>query len=344
MDPRNITSRHPTYLSKLGPYISEFEHHLRDAPWLVKGLTIPQRDAKMTALIGHKYYFKSDYSRFDRHVSLQALDAEHAVYMKWFNQGELWDLLRAQRSTFIYHACGLIYSIVGTRCSGDANTSIGNALLNRAILRVAFHDLKIDWVGFHEGDDGVGAFDTPLDVSIISQHVSRVAKEFGFTLDFEIVTDIRHLYFCGRYLLDDCGRLLSYCDLRRFLDKFTITATRRSATSEELQSLLLAKAQAYLATDSHVPIVSEICKLVVRVFGHLQPRYERDTIYRLSLGGVSPVRSLAGLLAAISETSDLRVNELSLRRDYYNSLTSWPATFELVTFSTDRPAEDVTSF
>lgn len=147
--PRMIQPRKPEYNALLGRYIRPAEpyifHLLQKmtnsiTPVVGKGVDTIQlgkivetkwRQFKRPVGIGF------DQSRFDQHISNGALQFEHGLYDQIFHSAELRDLLREQLVTHGNLLCDdgrLKYSTDGGRCSGDMNTSLGNSLLQFAMI------------------------------------------------------------------------------------------------------------------------------------------------------------------------------------------------------------------
>lgn len=102
-----------------------------------------------------------DASRFDQHVSREALIWEHEFYLKSFSYGhdELRKLLLWQRNNVgrAYLPDGKIkYKVSGRRASGDMNTSLGNCLIMSTLVHAYCRESKIPKFSLaNNGDDCV---------------------------------------------------------------------------------------------------------------------------------------------------------------------------------------------
>ncbi len=249
-------------LATIGPYINSIEHFLAHSPRLVKSLNIPQRDAKMTRLLDFDTYFELDYSRFDMTMSYDWMtNVELAIFSDLFPGDDhiyFREFMRMALTTTGISRSGMVYKIIGTRCSGDAHTSIANGLTNMFNLWLALGSVPSDdWLSYHEGDDT--ALACVASVADLVEANLGLVNCFGFKLKITRSSDISTIGFCGRFLASDLGKLVSYADPLRTLDKFHI-----SLYPGDARSLALAKALSYHHTDGQTPIIGSLCRLVMR--------------------------------------------------------------------------------
>lgn len=259
-DPRNISPRTDAFLSIIGPYIAAIEHYLHDAPFLVKGLTLKERDEKMSTFLDYHTFIETDYSRFDMTISYDWIKlVQDQILLSFFpNDDKLARVLQLASDTFGISDLGMCYQILGTRCSGDAHTSIANGLINHFNTWAVFNDLPFHSV--HEGDDGLIAL--PKSHTLFSNR-PQLFDCFGFTIKSDVYYDIDLTSFCGRYLYTKRdGHLGSYCDPLRTLAKFHITLSHG-----KLEMLLLAKALSYNYTDGDTPIIGPVCAALIKQYG-----------------------------------------------------------------------------
>lgn len=146
--PRGISPRSPRYHVMLGPYIKRIEKKIYDiigevygAVTVFKGLNAVQR-AK--TLRSHWESFNDpvavglDASRFDQHVSIQALKFEHSIYRMFYpNSKQFAHLLSLQCNNKLFANCPdgrAVLTLTGGRMSGDMNTALGNCLLMSCMI------------------------------------------------------------------------------------------------------------------------------------------------------------------------------------------------------------------
>lgn len=99
-----------------------------------------------------------DASRFDQHVSKQALEWEHSIYNKLFESEELARCLKWQVQNVGFARCkdGCIkYFKEGSRMSGDMNTALGNCMLMCMLVMAYMNSKNVPYDYINNGDDVV---------------------------------------------------------------------------------------------------------------------------------------------------------------------------------------------
>lgn len=330
-DPRNISPRTDRYLSFVGPFISALEHSYQDLDFLVKGLTTEQRNTKLDSLLDYDMYIETDYSRFDRHISLPILMLFEFVALTYrFDDPELNAAISYSWKTFGFSEYGTMYDVTGTRCSGDAWTSIGNGLLNKFLTWICMRDIKHHSI--HEGDDGIIAIHNK-DLGKTLTNL-KFLTQLGFTAKIEVRKHINYIGFCGRkYYVDGCN-VKSYCDLNRSLAKFHTTCS-----AGDPKALACAKAMSYHYTDHATPLIGTITHVIIkhllptisarrlkRAIKHItreRPNVRFSSNNKWQLSPVSPAaRAAASLTSNISPTAQLAFE------NYYLSLPYVPDKFD----------------
>lgn len=168
--PRCIQPRKPAYNLSLGRYIKAVEHRIYraiakvygDGPTVMKGYNVSEignivrgkwRSFRNPVAVG------LDATKFDMHVSPEALAWEHSVYLELFRHDpELAKLLRWQMNNKGYGYCNdgkLKYQVKGKRFSGDMNTGLGNCLLMSAMVHAWARQAKCQVKLLNNGDDCV---------------------------------------------------------------------------------------------------------------------------------------------------------------------------------------------
>jgi hypothetical protein len=207
--PRGISPRTPRYHVSLGVYIKKIEHliylmidDLYGSPTIMKGKNMLQRGK---VILEHWNSFDDpvaiglDASRFDQHVSEQALRWEHSIYNFFYLCKHFRRLLEWQTTNKGYGYCkdgSLRFSMRGGRMSGDMNTALGNCLIMSTMLHSFCVHVGIrKFKAVNDGDDCV-LFIERRDLCRIKT-LSSYFKDFGFTMKQEPPVDsLERIEFC----------------------------------------------------------------------------------------------------------------------------------------------------
>ncbi len=209
--PRVIQPRDPRYNVEVGRYLKPLEPKIYKAVerifgdvTIFKGLNAQDSATKMYNK--WRRYRKPvaiglDASRFDQHVSKEALEWEHSCYTGCFSDSrELSKLLQWQ---ILNEGVGYVedgkvkYSVEGCRMSGDMNTALGNCVIMCGLVHAYCKHVGIDKFSLaNNGDDCV--------VIIESTHLQRFSEglqdwflEMGFNMKVEDpVYDFERIEFC----------------------------------------------------------------------------------------------------------------------------------------------------
>lgn len=143
-----------------------------------------------------------DASRFDQHVSADALRWEHGVYLKCFKpcyRKELARLLDMQilNRGRVATAEGFVkYQRLGGRMSGDMNTALGNCLLMCALVYTYLREKGVKASLANNGDDCVVIMEQ-RDLKRFSEGLDAWFLEFGFEMKVEApVFVFEQIEFC----------------------------------------------------------------------------------------------------------------------------------------------------
>lgn len=211
--PRVISPRDPKFNIRVGRYLKHLEKlmfkslsGLFNHPTVLKGY-----NAERSAQLLHEKWdmFRKpvavglDASRFDQHVSLEALRWEHKMYLECFpvkkHKDRLRRLLKLQE---INHCTGytpdgkLKYTVKGTRMSGDMNTSLGNCVLMVSMIKAYADYCGINLQLANNGDDCV-VFMEQSDLAGFSAGVYDWFLRMGFNMAIEEPAyDFEQIEFC----------------------------------------------------------------------------------------------------------------------------------------------------
>nr|UQB76128.1 RNA polymerase [Flumine tombus-like virus 14] len=211
--PRVISPRSPKYNLRVGRFLKKIEHRVFKAigdlfehPTVMKGYDIHRTASLMREkweMLDNPVAIGLDASRFDQHVSIEALQFEHSMYMDWFatkkDRVKLARLLRLQEKNHCvgYTPDGIIkYTTEGTRMSGDMNTSLGNCILMCGMIWTFLRERGIKGHLANNGDDCV-VFVEKRDLEKFSIGLSDWFIKLGFNMVVEEpVQEFEQIEFC----------------------------------------------------------------------------------------------------------------------------------------------------
>lgn len=209
-DPRIISPRSPKYNILLGQFINK-RNELAiysgiDTLWgEVSVFKHCNLQAMATEIVRKWNSFTSpvavglDASRFDQHVSKQALNYEHSVYRRlWPGDKELNSLLRCQLTNYCKGKGDLYdfeYKATG-RMSGDMNTSVGNVILMTSVLLHWKETLGLEFKLVNNGDDSVAIMEE-TDLAEFLRGFDLFFVAYGFNMVAEPpVYCVEEIEFC----------------------------------------------------------------------------------------------------------------------------------------------------
>lgn len=217
--PRLIQPRDPRYNLSIGRYIRHLEHLIYRAvdsvfggPTIMKGYNSEQVAAHIVAKWERRRKpvgVGLDASRFDQHVSVQALEWEHGVYLQCYPaqyRDELRRLLRWQVHNIgrAYVSEGKVrYRVDGCRMSGDMNTALGNCLLMCALVWAYARSRGVDCDLVNNGDDCVVIMEEG-DYNRFRDGLEGWFTDMGFTMKVEPpVRVLEQVEFCQAHPVYD---------------------------------------------------------------------------------------------------------------------------------------------
>lgn len=198
--PRIINPRSPRYNLVLGKYLKKAEKLYFSAineVWgsvtdhtVIKGLNAFDAATVMRAKwdrFAKPVAIGLDASKFDMHVSVEALKFEHTFYNRVFHSPELkklleWQLINKGKA---YCDDGVVsFTMPGTRSSGDLNTSLGNCIIMCALLWALCKKLGVTAELANNGDDCVLIIES-TDLSTVLEEVPNFFMRYGFRMTVE---------------------------------------------------------------------------------------------------------------------------------------------------------------
>lgn len=216
--PRAIQPRAPRYNLAVGRFLRPIEKKIYKAiegefndafgavgPVVMKGLNGEETASVLKAKwdrFDEPVAIGLDASRFDQHVSTEALRWEHGVYTRCFHQDdsrELGTLLSWQLrnyGTAICKTAKFSYEVEGCRMSGDMNTSLGNCLIMCGLVWRLCKERGVKADLANNGDDCV-LFMERKDVARLTADLGAWFKRYGFTMKVEEPVDtFERIEFC----------------------------------------------------------------------------------------------------------------------------------------------------
>lgn len=199
--PRVISPRNPRYNVEVGCFLRPIEERIFKSLSMLfegfrtvfKGMNAAESGEQMFALwsaFKNPVAIGLDASRFDQHVSEQALKWEHSFYPKCFSKpyrSKLRNLLSWQVKNVCrgYTEDGkLKYTKSGGRMSGDMNTSLGNCILMCSMIKQYSLARGVRTLLANNGDDCV-VFMEASDLERFSEGLDEWFRALGFNMTVE---------------------------------------------------------------------------------------------------------------------------------------------------------------
>lgn len=284
--PRVIQPRNPRYNVEVGRYLLPIEHKVYDAiDEVFNSPTIMSKyNAFEQASVMREKWEKFqrpvcvglDASRFDQHVSQQALKFEHDFYYQVFGRSvELKKLLSCQLTNVGYaRASDGSFSYVrkGSRMSGDMNTSLGNKFLMCGMAKSYLDSLQFKYEFVNNGDDCLVFCD--------KKNLGKLAgmKEYFRDFGFKIVTEspvyeFEHIEFCQCRPLYSNGLWRMVRNIRTCLLK-DVTNVSVGIDTRQYRAWLFDVAACGQSFCADVPVMGDFYRMLHR-FGE-KGRYNGD--------------------------------------------------------------------
>jgi len=344
--PRVISPRSPRYNLKLGKYIKKLE------PLLFKSLgklfgdvtVIKGYNAYKAATILRKKWetFNNpvavglDASRFDQHVSREALEWEHSIYTSCFHgkhREKLGKLLKMQcvnRCVGYAKDGKLKYTIEGTRMSGDMNTSLGNCVLMCSMIKAYADYVGVNCRLANNGDDCV-VFMEQKDLGKFSEPLYNWFLDMGFDMKIEKpVSVFEQVEFCQTHPIYDGNRWLMVRNVATAISKDSVFL-QPYQSRKQVFNWLAAVGMGGLRLTGGLPIFQNFYKVFDRygVPGR-NPTAYMSWYTRHSLDNMdrdfSPVSAEAR--ASFWEAYDITPDEQILEEKFYDNLRIDCKTFD----------------
>lgn len=334
--PRLIFPRSPRYNLLLGVYISPAEHaiysaidDLMGARVVAKGKNAVERgsmlyDAWMAIPGG--VAIGVDASRFDQHVSKQALEWEHSVYNALFqNDPQLRRLLSWQlinKGFAKSKTGGISFTRVGGRGSGDMNTALGNVLLMCAMLWTFMKtEMKCKYRLVDDGDDAVVIIPRRYEQQFYAK-CKPWFKKMGFTMKYESSAyQFENIDFCQTRPVWD-GKQWVCCRDPRYVLAKDLISVQGFQSAKSWKNLMGSVGLSGMALAGNLPIFWIYYKNFQPGSGERQLETGMDYLARgLEVKSSAPTDDCrASFFAAFNISPD---EQLALEDFYRNMMTGW---------------------
>ncbi len=210
--PRLIQPRSPRYNAAVGVYLRPLEPKVYEAiaavwggPTVLKGMNAQEQAKALREMwdeFAEPVAVGLDASRFDQHVSAEALEWEHSVYLTCFGKADraaLRKLLRWQVDNVGRAYVGdsrVKYTVTGCRMSGDINTSLGNCLIMSSMVLAYAYSRGVYCRLANNGDDCVVIMDKGK-LDTFMSGLTEWFRDMGFTMEVEEpVYTFERIEFC----------------------------------------------------------------------------------------------------------------------------------------------------
>lgn len=275
--PRVIQPRSPRYNVMLGCFLKELEHPIYkalDSLWGSPTIMKCRSVESMGEIIRQKFQkFRNpvaigfDASRFDQHVSVDALKYEHKLYKLLYHYDEeLCWLLKLQVHNYgtAYASDGYInYTVDGKRMSGDMNTSLGNCFLAATITKDFVDQYGIEAELVNNGDDNV-LICSEDDEEVVEKHLYNHWLHYGFEVVAEKpVRILEQIEFCQMKPVFDGTSYIMVRDPVTTMSKDAYSITPFH-TPTAARKWMAAVGECGLALTGGIPIVQEYYKSFIR--------------------------------------------------------------------------------
>lgn len=280
--PRAIQYRTPEFTLCFMKYVRPMEEHyypiltyggVSGTRVVAKGLNAEQRaEIFMEKVRSFKRpkYVCIDHSAFDSTIRKDHIVATHRKYRRVFGKRCSW-LMRMQLRNKGVTRGGIKYEVEGTRMSGDADTALGNTIINLdAIYGVLKHSGISKYDIMVDGDDGILVIEEEdeIDLSLFSK--------FGFVTKSKIVRDLHEIDFCQSRLVFR-PRPIFVRDPRRAISNACLAKIKRKNQLEWLASY----GECEFAVNQGVPILMQFGKSLKDASS--SKAFDRDVVRRMEL-------------------------------------------------------------
>lgn len=283
--PRGIFSRSDEFKTIVAPMISAIEKEAFKHPAFIKKIPISERPKYILNRLGdYPYYLASDYKSYESHFKpkfIQSIEERFYRYMLKNNPDQtstlnyFLDTIKGINNIIFDD---ITLKILGTRMSGEMNTSLGNGITNYVIIMYLLdkkgHKNATPMI---EGDDG-----------LVGTYVKLTQDDFknvGLSCELNVYDDPSKASFCG--LIFDTKSLVNICNPVKVLIKTPWVMRKYIGTSDKMHmALLKSKALSNLWQYPGCPIVQAYAKYLLRMTYKFKAKdLYLETLYKVNETG-----------------------------------------------------------
>jgi len=287
--PRVIQPRNPRFNAAIGRFIKPLEklvykrlNRLYHYPSVAKGFNVYQTGDILKCkweMFKQPCAISLDASRFDQHVSVQALQWSHKIYSKFCDDPEFKSMLNMMLVNKGTASCkdGFVkYSVDGRRMSGDMDTALGNCLLMVAMVYSLCKDLNITHEALDNGDDIVVIMDKEDELKF-RDAVPMWFGKLGFSMKIEpTVFLLEEIEFCQMHPVYDGVEWRMVRNLVALAKDIVCTTGQM-----QVESWLRAIGDGGISLTAGLPVYQEFYTWL-RKFGHAKSRAAKWTLFQSS--------------------------------------------------------------
>jgi hypothetical protein len=278
-DPRIIQFRSARYTLELATYLKPMEHALlgykgrrRHSRVIAKGLTTWEH----AKLIRRKWNSFSncrvlsiDCSRFDKHVSSEALKAEHNCWSTLNPSPELRSLLSRQINNVGRTMSGTRYKVVGNRMSGDYNTGAGNCLLMAGMVETVFESTNIKYDYLANSDDCL-IFVEAEDLVRVRDFLPAEFLKFGHEVKLDkIASELNQVLHCQYQPVQFNGKIRMVRDWRKVVSQM-FAGCKHYHEPKGGMRVMKSVAQCELVLNAGLPVVQALCLRILKLLSDIK--------------------------------------------------------------------------
>lgn len=290
-DPRSIQFRAPKYCVMLASYLKPMEQflyqmklrspHCKSYTRVVgKGLNQVERAELLQRKLENfsdPVILSLDMSRFDQHVSLEALEIEHSVYLHsnpdpYFRQLLSWQLHNKVRSKL-----GFRYKTRGKRMSGDMNTALGNCVQMIAMVSGAMEELNVWFDIMDDGDDCLLIIES-RDLDLVVAKLPAMMLLCGHELKIEhIAHSMNDVEWCQSKPIYDGTKWKFVRNPFKVMSGALVGVRWFGIKPKTRLEYLSGIARCELVLNSGVPVLEEYAKALLRNSRGADPKFDQTS-------------------------------------------------------------------